>query len=98
VSRIGAAVWQALDAGRPSGENLVARLAVPDVTPRLLAALDANARRHLLVPLRAGDEELRDAQSRGVSVLTKELSVRGEVPHGISTSNVTTRRAMRRLI
>ena len=80
MSRIEAAVWRAPDGGRPSGENLAARLAVPDVTPRLFAALGADARRHLLVPLRPGDEELRDAQSRGVSVLTKELSVRGRNP------------------
>jgi len=80
VSRIEAAVWRALDVGRPSGEKLAERLAVPDVTPRLLAALDADARRHLLVPLQPDDEEQRDTRSRGVSVLTKELSVRGRSP------------------
>jgi hypothetical protein len=69
-------VWLKLAGSSPSGESLTARLAIPTVTERLLAAIDADGRRHLLVTLKPDDEELRDAQSRGVSVATRELTVR----------------------
>jgi hypothetical protein len=70
-------VWLKLAGSSPSGESLTARLAIPTVTERLLAAIDVDGKRHLLVPLKPDDEELRDAQSRGVSVATRELTVRG---------------------
>src|SRR5262245_41567133 len=69
-------VWSKLNASTPNGDSLTARFALPIVTERLLAAVDANGRRHLLVPLNSDDEGLRDAQSRGVSVATRELTVR----------------------
>jgi hypothetical protein len=76
VSGVVPDVWSKLTASSPSGESLTARFAIPTVTERLLAAIDADGQRHLLVPLQANDEELRDAQSRGVSVATRELTVR----------------------
>jgi hypothetical protein len=76
VSGIHSEVWLKLAGSSPSGESLTARFAIPTVTERLLAAIDSDGRRHLLVPLKPGNEELRDAQSRGVSVATRELTVR----------------------
>lgn len=80
MSRIAAEVWARLEMSRPTGESLTARLAAPDRTDRLLCAIDAELQRHLLVPLRDGEQPLRDTQSRGLSVETKELSIHGHEP------------------
>jgi hypothetical protein len=78
MSRISTDVWAKLEMARPAGERLVARPGVPDVTERLLCAIDAQGERHLLITLEGGDADLHDAQSRGVSVVTRELLVHGE--------------------
>lgn len=75
MSQIAPEVWTRLTSGRPSGDILTARLAAPDVTDRLLAALDSEARRHLLVALQTNEEHLRDEESRGLSVDTRELNL-----------------------
>lgn len=80
MSRIAQDAWAQLEQTRPTGENLTARLAAPDVTDRLQCALDSDGRRHLLISLAADDEALHDEQSRGLSVLTRELSVQGDPP------------------
>ena len=59
----------------PGGESLTARYAISAVTERLLAAVDADGLRHLLVPLLSNDEDFRDTQSRGITVSTRELTV-----------------------
>lgn len=61
----------------PTGDQLVARPALPDLTPRMLCALDASGARHILIPLRPDDEEYADRQSRGVSVSTRKLAMHG---------------------
>ncbi len=76
MSGVAPEVWSKLAASSPSGDSLTARFAIPPVTERLLAAIDAGGQRHLLIPLKPEDEELRDAQSRGVTVATRELTVR----------------------
>jgi hypothetical protein len=80
VSRIAPETWTQLERGRPSGDNLTARLAAPGITDRVQSAIDAEGRRHLLISLAADDEALRDDQSRGLSVVTRELSVQGQPP------------------
>jgi hypothetical protein len=70
--------WIKLETSRPKGDNLTARHACPEVTDRLLAAIDAAGVRHLLIVLVADDKPFRDLQSRGVSVDTKELSIEGK--------------------
>lgn len=77
MSRIALEVWARLATERPQGETLWARRATPDMTERLVAALDADGERHLLVLLRAGDSDLQDTQSRGVGVVTRELAMPG---------------------
>ena len=75
MSRIAPEVWARLTGGRVQGETLWARRATPDVTERLVAALDADGRRHLLVLLTAGEANLQDTQSRGVAVATRDLAM-----------------------
>lgn len=75
MSRIAPEVWTRLAGARPSGDVLTARLGAPDVTDRLLAALDSEARRHLLIALHPDEEHLHDVESRGLSVVTRELNL-----------------------
>lgn len=77
MSRIAPEVWARLQASRPAGESLTARLAAPERTERLLCAIDAELQRHLLVKLQTGEQALRDTQSRGLGVETKELGIHG---------------------
>lgn len=77
MSRISENVWARLLGDRVEGETLWARSAASDITDRLLAALDADERRHLLVPLEASDGPVEDSQSRGITISTRELSGRG---------------------
>lgn len=61
----------------PSGDKLVARAALPEITSRLLCAVDASGGRHLLIPLSNTEEELIDRKSRGINVTTRELTIKG---------------------
>jgi hypothetical protein len=73
IASISEAVWRQIEPARPSGDELVARQAAPDASPRLLAAIDFRGRRHFLVTLNAEDVGYHDAGSRGISVRTEEL-------------------------
>lgn len=75
MSQIAPDVWTRLGAMPPLGQSLTARMAAPAITDNLLAALDAESRRHLLIPLKLDEDALQDDQSRGVSVTTRELVV-----------------------
>lgn len=77
MTRIAPEIWTRLAKEQIQGETLWARRAMPDVTDRLMAALDAAGRRHYLVMLHAGESKLQDTQSRGVGVVTRELAVPG---------------------
>ena len=70
-------IWEKLAASRPHGQSLSARIAVPDVCNRLLAALDAEGRRHFLIGVTNGYTALADKQSRGVQVETRDMIVSG---------------------
>lgn len=61
----------------PSGDKLVARPALPEVTPRLLCAVDASGGRHLLISLNNAEDEFIDRKSRGINVTTRDLSIHG---------------------
>ena len=71
-------IWLDLEAVIPSGENLVARPVIIDTSPRLLCALDAEKRRHILIVLRQNEPGIEDTRSRGVSVITRDLHVQGQ--------------------
>lgn len=77
MSRVASEVWTRLDGERVQGETLWARRATPEVTERLLAALDAHGERHLLVLLEASEAAVQDTQSRGLEVVTRALAVPG---------------------
>jgi len=70
-------VWTRLSGERVQGETLWARRAAPEITDRLVAALDADGKRHFLVLLQADEPDLQDSQSRGVGIVTRELAVSG---------------------
>lgn len=73
-------VWNRLATEHVQGETLRARRAAPDISDRLIAALDSRGERHLLVRLNPAETDLRDAQSRGIEVFTRELAVPGHQP------------------
>jgi len=78
MSHIKPNVWIDLESMRPQGENLVAHVAIPELSDRILCALDAEKMRHILVTLNSGDQELEDRQSRGLIVTTRELRIHGQ--------------------
>lgn len=77
MSQIVPEVWTRLSGERLQGEALWARRAAPDLSDRLIAALDAEGKRHFLVLLMSGEDEVQDSQSRGLGVVTRELAVPG---------------------
>jgi hypothetical protein len=79
VSRIAPEVWTRLGSV-PRGDSLVARLAAPEVTDRLAAALDAEGQRHLVIALQPGEAAHDDRESRGVEVATRDLALAGQPP------------------
>lgn len=78
MTRIAPETWARLSGGPPAGETLTARIAVPEVTDRLICAIDAEAQRHLLIALVNSETDHRDSESRGVSALTREMSIAGQ--------------------
>ncbi len=77
MSGIPPEIWMRLAGERVHGETLWARRAAQDITERLVAALDAEEQRHLLVLLQEGEADLQDTRSRGLGVVTRELAVPG---------------------
>ena len=80
ITPIAAIVWARLEASPPVGDGLTARLAVPDQSDIVLAAVDADNRRHILIRLKSIDEGIYDSDSRGLAVSTRDLRVTGEEP------------------
>src|SRR3989338_5678059 len=70
-------VWKKLESGLPSGEKIAARLAMPDKSRKLYAGFDSFKQRHLLIPLEENEEEYNDSESRGLSITTRELIIKG---------------------
>ena len=69
------AVWQQVEEARPSGDELVARQALPSLTDKVLVAVDARGRRHVLVALSGDDEPFREKGSRGLTTETRDLAL-----------------------
>lgn len=68
--------WKRLENKIPKGEELIARLAFPEKTKKLYIGIDSNKSRHLLIPLRKNNDEFNDSDSRGLLVVTRDLSVK----------------------
>lgn len=77
---IAAETWRRLSADRVAGGLLRARRATPESGDRLLAALDADGNRHLIVQLACGEADFEDRQSRGLIVTTMEYSLPEQPP------------------
>jgi len=77
MNKIDPDTWSNLEISSPSGEQLAARLALPRVTKRLYCAIDSSGTRHLLIHLRPEEDELHDAQSRGLAVDSRDMVVQG---------------------
>jgi hypothetical protein len=71
-------LWGRLEQSRVTGEQMTARSAGTGLGRGMLCAIDSQNRRHLLIALQEQDAELRDVESRGLSVQTRELVVRGQ--------------------
>ena len=70
-------IWNKLESGLPSGEKITARLAMPEISRKLYVGLDSLKQRHLLIPLEKNEEEYNDSESKGLSVITRELIIKG---------------------
>lgn len=68
-------VWSRLASEHPIGDALQARLAAPEISQRLVAALDSEGRRHLLVRLKDNEPNTEDKLSRGIDVTTRKLAM-----------------------
>ncbi|MBI1934882.1 PD-(D/E)XK motif protein [Candidatus Woesearchaeota archaeon] len=68
-------IWKNLESESPTGDKVVAHLALPELSRKLYAGLDANKQRHLLILLNEKDEEFNDSQSRGFVIVTRDLIV-----------------------
>lgn len=77
MNSISPEIWQKLSVSPPQRGRLCARIALPDITPKVLAAIDSDRARHLLVRLESDESNFEDNQSRGIRVLTRELDVEG---------------------
>jgi len=77
VTRIASEVWAHLERSIPTGDNLTARSALSNSPTRLQCAIDSEGHRHFLIELHMDEHHLRDTQSRGLVVVTRDLVVRG---------------------
>src|SRR3989338_11244848 len=73
-------IWKKLESESPKGEKITARLVVPEMSRKLYAGFDSNKQRHLLIPLGENEEEYCDSQSRGLSIVTRDLVIQGSEP------------------
>ncbi|MCX6750694.1 MAG: PD-(D/E)XK motif protein [Candidatus Pacearchaeota archaeon] len=72
--------WDKLESEPPIGERINARLAFPDKSKKVYAGFDSNKQRHFLIILDENEEEYKDLQSKGFSIITKNLVVKGFKP------------------
>jgi hypothetical protein len=70
-------VWKKLESELLAGEQIAAKLIMPDVSKRLFIGLDSLKQHHILVSLINEDGEYNDSQSKGLSIVTKELVIKG---------------------
>jgi len=77
MSRVSPETWQRLSTTPPPGGKLCARVALPSITEKVLAAIDSDGIRHLLVRLESDEPDYQDNRSRGIGVETRELDVQG---------------------
>lgn len=69
-------IWKKLESESPFGERINARLAFPDKSKKIYAGFDSNKQRHFLIVLDENEEEYKDLQSKGFSIITRDLVVK----------------------
>jgi hypothetical protein len=74
VSRIAPEFWPELAATQPTGDELRVCPPLPEISPRLLAGLDARNERRYLIRLTSEECVLNDTRSRGLSVHTQGMA------------------------
>ncbi len=72
-------IWKKVEYESPKGERISAILVSPEASKRLYAGFDSNKKRHFLILLNGNDESYQDLQSRGFSVVTRELIIKNSV-------------------
>lgn len=75
-------VWSKLSKDIPSGSALTARIAFPDISDKILAAIDSLGNRHFLIPISDSDDVLIDNESRGINVNSDDLRIKGDNQSG----------------
>ena len=80
MNKIDSDTWSKLDESSLIGEQLAARRALPGITDHLYCAIDSSGTRHLLIQLKPEEDELHDAQSRGLAVDSRDMVVQGQPP------------------
>jgi hypothetical protein len=69
--------WNLLESSPGSAGTMTARIPFPDLYDRQLAAIDSDGRRHYLISIPDETAPFSDVRSRGISVNTEELRIRG---------------------
>ncbi|MHB1811239.1 MAG: PD-(D/E)XK motif protein [Thermoplasmataceae archaeon] len=72
-------IWSRLTRDAPAGAALTARIAFPEVSDEVLAAIDSSGNRHFLIPILDTDEKIVDNESRGLNINSKDLRTKGEI-------------------
>lgn len=70
-------VWKKLESEYLSGEKIIVRLAMPEISRKLYAGIDSMKQRHLLVSIEKTEDGYNDSESKGLSILTRELIIKG---------------------
>ena len=76
MNHIDETIWNKLTT--PSGDNLIARIGLPEITTTLSCCLDSNGKRHFLIGLQKEDNDFYDYDSRGVRIITRDLLIQGQ--------------------
>jgi len=69
-------IWKKIESEYLSGEKIIARLAVPEMSRKLYAGIDSMKQRHLLVPIEKDEEDYNDSESKGMSISTRKLIIK----------------------
>lgn len=78
MSRVKEDVWHQLLSEDIARGTTHAKPAEPQVTDRLLAGMDHDRVRYLLIHIDAGSDEVHDNRSRGIRVTTEEMTIAGQ--------------------
>ena len=73
-------IWEQIERSNPVGEKLIAKQFIPTISCRILCAVDVEKKRHFLIHLEQGESGTEDRNSRGLTVVTRDLQIHGKEP------------------